>query len=434
MDALSERIRELEDELARLRAVQTASQLDEVESMMITAAKAAPGAGTEPAIHLASVPEPVRAQNDGDEPERDTRLPLDAASIGTWVLYEGSAYAHINEVMQRLFGFAPGSSIVPTEQFFAVIHPDDRSSVARDMEQAWNVTKELATEFRVHIDGKIHWFTALGRMIELDDRRQMMGVTYEITRFKKIEARVRRRNTNLESSVEERTQQIRDLVVRLDRAEEKERRRISRFLHDDVQPLLYAVQIQLHHAQTAYEAGESVNLLESLAEATKWTGTAIRLARRLVNELNPLVLDGTCYTDHVLWVCGEQEELHGLTVDLRLQDDIQIAYRPLRRLLFQTLREPLFNVAKHADTDRAAVDVFEDEDHLVLCVTDQGRGIDGDPFVHQAGEQLTYGLATLRERLAFFGADVTVDSARGRGTKETVRVPCAELGAGASQT
>ena len=153
-----------------------------------------------------------------------------------------------------------------------------------------------------------------------------------------------------------------------------------------------------------------------------------------MNELNPLVLDGTCYTDHVLWVCGEQEELHGLTVDLRLQDDIQIAYRPLRRLLFQTLRELLFNVAKHADTDRAAVDVFEDEDHLVLCVTDQGRGIDGDPFVHQAGEQLTYGLATLRERLAFFGADVTVDSARGRGTKETVRVPCAELGAGASQT
>ena len=124
------------------------------------------------------------------------------------------------------------------------------------------------------------------------------------------------------------------------------------------------------------------------------------------------------------WLAGWIAEKHGLTVELssesvpaRLAEDMNV-------LLFESIREILFNVVKHAAVDDAHVDVRYADNKLRIAVLDEeGLGFDPDS-VHSSGTSgAGFGLFSIRERLGLLGGELEIDSAPGKGTRVTLNAP-----------
>lgn len=116
----------------------------------------------------------------------------------------------------------------------------------------------------------------------------------------------------------------------------------------------------------------------------------------------------------------------GAPVDVSYVADAVILLRQesedLRVLLFQVVRELLFNVKKHAGTDRAVVTLWQDEHYLVVEVADDGCGFHPGKL-QQAKQARGFGLYSVQERLRLFGGHVEVESRPGDGTRVRVHAP-----------
>lgn len=229
---------------------------------------------------------------------------------------------------------------------------------------------------------------------------------------------LRELNENLESRVEQRTRKTRELAARLARAEEQERERIAQILHDRLQQILVAVNIQLQMMQATPEVEPALG--RSLAELEEMVDEALETTRNLSVELSPPVLQQAGLPTALRWLQSDMKQSYHLEVALALDADAAGADDELQALLFRATRELLFNVVKHAGTNRARVALAEDEGEIVLTVADSGRGfVLAD--VEKGGSG--HGLPRVRERIALRGGTVEIETAPGAGTTVTIMVP-----------
>ena len=228
----------------------------------------------------------------------------------------------------------------------------------------------------------------------------------------------------LEERVEERTREVRELSSTLTMAEQEERRRVSQVLHDDLQQLLYGIQMRLQLAREEADAGDTGALLRQADRSLELLDEAVTRTRRLTVDLSPPVLQGEGFVEAVQWMQTQMRELHGLEVDVRGDHHLDVRPRELRILLFHVVREFLFNVAKHAHTHSAAVDIALENGMLRILVEDQGRGFDLDS-VEDPGHRLTggFGIFSARERVRMHGGDVRIESSSGEGTRVEIYAP-----------
>jgi len=217
-----------------------------------------------------------------------------------------------------------------------------------------------------------------------------------------------RANRELEGRVEERAGQVRELARALTLAEHEERRRIAHVLHEDLQQTLAGAQISV--------------ALGDAARAEGLLSEAIETTRRLSHELAPPLVRGGSVAELLAWVAARKRELYGLDVTIDVQGEVVVGREDLRVLLYQLLRELLFNVAKHAGTGRARVTAERAGDRVRIVVKDEGAGFD-PAALDAARAPGGLGLASVRERLALVGGRLEVESAPGVGTRVTVELP-----------
>jgi signal transduction histidine kinase len=307
------------------------------------------------------------------------------------------------------------------------------------METARETGRALDERFHLRKDGSR--FYVSGSLSPLYRNGKLDGyvkIARDLTERKQAEEALRRAHDELEQRVEERTRelreanallldeiaarkqaeaQLRQMTSRLTMAEQEERRRISQILHDDLQQLLYAIQLKVVFMSKSIEAREWEQLREYVQPMIAWIDDAIMTTRRLTVDLNPPVLQGEGLTDALNWLVTQMTDLHGLRVEIETEQNFPIDDEAMRLLLFQIVRELLFNVIKHAQTDRATVTLWEEAGRLIIRVSDQGRG-----FRMGAVEQ-GFGLFSIRERLGLFGGRMEILSQPGEGTQITIYTP-----------
>jgi signal transduction histidine kinase len=167
---------------------------------------------------------------------------------------------------------------------------------------------------------------------------------------------------------------------------------------------------------------EQPDLANAAQAASDRLGEAIQLTRQLTVDLSPPVLQGEGLRDILRWLVVQMAQLNGLHVTLRAEHAFPMPNEDLRVLLYQIIRELLFNVRKHAATDQATVELQEGEPgHLRIEVSDSGRGF--DIAAAQALYTGGFGLFSVREHLQLFGGHLTIHSALGHGTRVTLDVP-----------
>lgn len=359
--------------------------------------------------------------------EAHLRLARDAAKLGTWEIVEGESDFRMSGEMALICGLDPATETMALADFYNVIHPEDRDRVAALERQAWEETGEFDGEYRVRSAGQERWVNGRGRLLDDGLRRRIIGVIYDVTVTRQAAELLRRLNQALEERVEERNLEIRELIALLAVAEGTERRRIAKVLHDDLQQILYGIQMKLHLTHEDVKANALGSALDSLTEMEVWIRDAISTLRKLSADLSSLLQLETTFTDSLARLGTQMKQVHGLTVDVRAtRDDIDGLHEDVRILLFQVIRELLFNIVKHAETDHAQVNVERNDGDLLIQVRDWGRGFDPDALNLDDRAKWGHGLRGMSERLQLINATLQIRAAPNDGTCVMIRLPFEE--------
>jgi PAS domain S-box-containing protein len=289
-----------------------------------------------------------------------------------------------------------------SDMWFEMVHPYDRESFRQQWEAAVRTITPIQTEIRLFHVVSQTWRWGHVRAVPHRDGdghvQEWVGMISDVTARREAES--------------DRERLGRLLLV----AEQEERQRISRILHDDLQQILYGVMLKLRIVRREVQRQQDPTLLAHLEEARTWIGRAVDTTRQLTADLSPPTLRERGLLDALRWIGEQMRALHGLDVVLEADPTIDVGRETLQRLLFEVARELLFNIAKHAGVDRARVKLSRDGETVVLEVIDSGRGFSAERV---AG----FGLTTIRERLRLLGGRLEITCRPGEGTHARVFAP-----------
>ena len=203
-------------------------------------------------------------------------------------------------------------------------------------------------------------------------------------------------------ALEERTLQLEQLTHLLMRAQEEERRRIARELHDEAGQILTAVKIELD--------------MEGRREASEMVGRALAQVRDLSNLIRPSVLDDLGLVPAMRALAEDFEKRTQIRVGLDLDDGAGALPIDLHVVIYRVAQEALTNVARHAAARRASVTLRLRGGDVLLTVEDDGVGIQGTVRPH-------LGILGMRERVAAAGGTLRLEAADGGGLRLEATLP-----------
>lgn len=225
-------------------------------------------------------------------------------------------------------------------------------------------------------------------------------------------------NAQLYSQVSAGRQQLRWLNQQVIAAQEVERQRLSRELHDSVGQMLTALAINLSLLAEDTPI-ENNQMRQDLTEAAGLSLEALEQIRTLAKDLRPVGLQNTGLNAVLEAFCQEFSRQTRLPITYsgielpNLDEVVGVSF-------YRFLQEGLTNIAKHAQATQSNVQLVLQDNHITLTVADDGKGIPaaGDTASRPAG----VGLLGLRERFDLLGGDVKIESTPGRGTRLMARL------------
>jgi len=217
-------------------------------------------------------------------------------------------------------------------------------------------------------------------------------------------------------------EKIRSLASKLAIAEQEERRRISQILHDDSQQSIFAIKTQISMLKTGNETNQlSPDMQANLDQIQNWLSDTIRITRSLSVDLSPIILEGEGLAEAILWLAAQMNEQYGLEVKLQVKEDLHFSDVLTRVLLFQAMRELLFNVVKHAGTLQAEIILEQIDGHGRITIGDAGKGFDVEAVMNEP--TVVHGLLVVQKRLNLLGYHMELISAPLTGTRVIIEIP-----------
>ena len=205
-------------------------------------------------------------------------------------------------------------------------------------------------------------------------------------------------------------------------AQEDERRRIARELHDQIGQVLTAVKMSLHTVQQVCSASEATSQVKDNIEAVD---EALRLVRDLSVELRPPILDDLGLVTALRWYIDRYAKRSGLRVQviIDLPDHGERFSRELETACFRIAQEALTNIVRHANASHIRVRLAKEGNVLLLSIKDNGVGFDLVSLQKRAHRAATLGLVSMQERAHAAGGTVEIKSKISKGTEVRFRLP-----------
>ena len=203
----------------------------------------------------------------------------------------------------------------------------------------------------------------------------------------------------------------RDSALRELAAQERERSRIARELHDEVGQMLTAIALRAERAADDASPAERLALLEISRTALG----SLDDVRRIARELRPEVLDDLGLVNAVIALCGRVDRQPGIRVRRELDWSLPVLAPEVELVIYRVAQEALTNVLRHAAATEVVVELRRDAANVVLEVADNGRGLPAD-----AAER---GMRGMRERAIVIDAELDVRARAEGGTSVVLNVP-----------
>ena len=336
------------------------------------------------------------------------------AQVGGWEWDVRTNRCTLSRGWQQIHGLR--KSELSLEQLIQVAHPDDRPLVKKAFQDAvdgvspYNVEHRIIRqdtgEERVVRARREVVFDASGKAL------RMYGVSQDITERKKAEEELHRYQ-----------EKLRSMAALLAIAEQRERRKIAQYLHDEIAQSLIVTRMKIDSVRESGRPEEVQSTLEDVFSAL--TGV-IKNTRNLTFELSPPVLHELGLAPAIEELAERMSKEHGTVIDHNALAQPKTLAGDVQVLLYQAVRELLMNVVKHSGATRAGITMGDYEGTLRVTVEDDGRGFDTEEK-SLSHDDSGFGLFSLRERLQHIGGALEVESKPGEGTKVTVTVPARVL-------
>jgi signal transduction histidine kinase len=212
---------------------------------------------------------------------------------------------------------------------------------------------------------------------------------------------------------------LRDYIGAITSAQEEERLRLARELHDDTIQSVIALKQRVQLAQTSVKdqpTRRTLGELETLAEQT------IENLRRMTRALRPIYLEDLGLVTALEMLARETSQNNLLDVDFEKSGEEQRLSREVELALYRITQEALNNVVRHSQAKRADLQISFGEKEIILEVSDNGIGFDMPKSPTDFAPNGHFGLLGIRERADLIGARLEVESAPGKGTRLRVRL------------
>jgi PAS domain S-box-containing protein len=294
------------------------------------------------------------------------------------------------------------------------VHPADLDECLITYTMAFDERRSFRMEYRLQrADGEYRWVLDSGvpRLAPDGAFSGYIGSCFDITERKHAEAELRESEAALRVSNE----QNQDLAGRLISAQEDERRRIARDLHDDVNQrlALLSVQMELLNEESDVEAGaRSGRIAAQLREMCSDV-------HKLSHQLHPAKVDQLGLVTAAKSLCDDLAKQSGLHIEFSARNVPADVATDISLCMYRVIQESLRNVVRHSHATAARVELNGETHGLRLTITDQGQGFDTNEAKHTGG----LGLVSMRERIRLLQGTIAVSSSPGQGTQVEATVP-----------
>lgn len=344
------------------------------------------------------------ARDRADQALRESELRLslaaESAEAGLWVLDFGTHVFWATDKTRLIFGYSPDETITMA-CLEASVHPEDWPRIQEGIERSLHSRDSVSVEYRIrHRDGRQRWLASRGRPCfrSTGEPERLLGLSMDITERKQAD------------------EVMRDLSGRLIRAQEEDRARLARELHDDVTQRLARLAIDLGRVEQGLP-GRSVS--DTLSEVRQGLVSLSADVHDLSYRLHPALLEDLGLAEALKAECQRFTRQDSLPITLKLGELPAALPEETALCLFRITQEALRNVVRHAQARVAEVSLRPFEGGLQLAVRDDGIGF--DPVLER--DRPSLGLASMMERVHLLGGELDVESVPGHGTTLVAWVP-----------
>jgi signal transduction histidine kinase len=225
-----------------------------------------------------------------------------------------------------------------------------------------------------------------------------------------------KRSENQKVRAQEAEGHMRALSQQLVAAQEEERRKLSRELHDHVGQMLTALRMELGRIDRVRPQGDS-RVSAALTECRQLVDDMVRLVRDLALGLRPSMLDDFGLQPALEWLARDFTRRSNVPVELQITGSLDSLTDQHRTCIYRVVQEALTNCVRHARATAIGVVVRARDDHIDVSVSDDGVGL--DPSRRAAG----FGLRGIEERVRELGGTITLLSAAGQGATLAIKLP-----------
>lgn len=217
-------------------------------------------------------------------------------------------------------------------------------------------------------------------------------------------------------------EKLRFYLGEVTRAQEEERRRIARELHDDIAQDLVILLRQMDKPISSADhlSPQDTTLLEKLRQQTS---KILDEVHRFSQDLRPSVLDDLGLLAALEWLTSDLTNHFGIAIDMVVLGSVRRLPPEIELVLFRIVQEALRNVWKHSGASRAWVSLEFGDDKAVLTVKDDGKGFELTERIEDLAVAGKFGLVGMQERAQLIGGKLTLQSGPGKGTTVTAEVP-----------
>jgi signal transduction histidine kinase len=207
-------------------------------------------------------------------------------------------------------------------------------------------------------------------------------------------------------------------------AQESERKRIARELHDDTGQTLTAIGLGLRGVarmvpEEYHKAKANLKQMESM------TSLALNEIQRIISNLRPAHLDDLGLAAAIRWFLNDVRKHSDLNIHLNIEGEELPVDDAIKIATYRVVQEATTNVLKHASAENYYVDLTYSDNQINIETRDDGIGI--HPNVLNRQDQQSWGLMGMQERISLLNGDFRIDSAPGVGTKISISIPCGKI-------
>lgn len=339
--------------------------------------------------------------------ERSVQAPPDFANDVVWEFNAATDEVWRSEGLAELLGYPP-NGVRPTMDWWRRnIHPDDRSRVFLELDKILRTGQgSFRQAYRVRkADGS--YAEVSNRAVAIRDEQtrtvRLIGSIVDVTEENKAQAAQR------------------EISKKILQAQEQERQRVARELHDGVNQILSSSSYRLNYLEQQISAHD-ISLGQKVLQAKELVEKAMSEVRLISRNLRPSELDDLGLNSALRTLCNDFKDRTGIKIKVSSEDFARNLSPNVEMTIYRIAQEALNNIEKHAHATAVRLSLKADEDAFItLKIRDNGFGFDPDTVRKSA--KGGWGLDNMRERASLYHGKVTLLSAPQKGTEVILTIP-----------